>query len=458
VQWQETPFPELIPAVATGKIDVAVSTIGITEQRAQKVLFSKPYFETAIVALVKPDSKFQSLSDLKRATIGADETTTAFKAAKTRWPDTTFVTKAWESTSWPEMVHSGTIDAFIVDASDQDRIESNSGLQLRRIRTPLQQEKFAVALSPKQGKLKHAIEKTIDQLAPRIPLIVGGETQLVTALGKSLTSRKDPDAKLIDQYLLARIDTTANPDDEMKTIWFGRRAGYLQRMNEAITVFTEGLKRHAGSIKLLRHRGHRYVSTRQFEKAIADLESAAASMRNQPDQVEPDGMPNLQGIPLTTTHGNVWYHLGLAYYLNNDMENSLRCYNERLSKEKYDDSKVANAYWRYMILRRLGKTQKARQAVASITPGMTILENHSYHQMCLFFKGDIGVDDLPTETDGKPVPDVYLYALANWHLFERDDQAKAKLLLDKLLATGTPFSFAYIAGEADYVRLFGSPK
>ena len=53
-----------------------------------------------------------------------------------------------------------------------------------------------------------------------------------------------------------------------------------------------------------------------FQKAI---ELVAGNV----DQIEPDGLPNKNNIPLTTLHGNIWYHLGLAYYLKNDMKNPI---------------------------------------------------------------------------------------------------------------------------------------
>ena len=43
------PFHELIPAVEEGKADISISGISITEERATKVLFSKPYNNTHIV-------------------------------------------------------------------------------------------------------------------------------------------------------------------------------------------------------------------------------------------------------------------------------------------------------------------------------------------------------------------------------------------------------------------------
>ena len=99
------------------------------------------------------------------------------------------------------------------------------------------------------------------------------------------------------------------------TIWLGRRLAYLFHLQEALDVFTEGLTRFPNAHQLYRHRGHRYISTRQFTKAIADFEQAASLAVDKPVEVEPDGIPNRLNQPTSTSHFNIWYHLGLAYYL-----------------------------------------------------------------------------------------------------------------------------------------------
>ncbi len=46
-------FGAMIPALMAGKVDLIAACITITEERAQKVLFSKPYYRGGIAALVK---------------------------------------------------------------------------------------------------------------------------------------------------------------------------------------------------------------------------------------------------------------------------------------------------------------------------------------------------------------------------------------------------------------------
>ena len=462
VKWVERPFAELIDLVASGQVDVAVSTIGITEERKKIVAFSNPYFETKMVALVSPGSPFDSLESLSDAKIGADKATTSYAAAKVRWPNAKLIGAANEGMKWPQMVEQGIIDALVVDGSDQTRLESQSGIQLFQIEEPIKTEWFGIAVNQKAGRLRAAINDEIKQQRSSIGLRIGDEYQFTTPIGRKLNSLAAPSEELIKNYQQARTLYRASPDSPEAIIWYGRRAGYLLRLNEAIQIFSIGIEKHPNDPRLYRHRGHRYISTRQFDKAIADLETAAKLIRGKPNASEPDGAPNAQGIELTTTHGNIWYHLGLAHYLKNDMFNAARCFRECLKIAGNDDGVVSASHWLYMILRRQGQFREAARLVEKIKPEMKIIENKTYHQMCLFYAGQVRENDL-MEPLGKAassdylrqsVADVLLYGVGNWHQYHRGDKQKCKQLYEQLLAGGSPFSFAFIAAEADYVRMF----
>lgn len=163
VKWVERPFAELLSAIENGEIDIAVSTIGITEPRKKRVAFSEPYYETQIVALVRNDESWpRSLADLVHSKIGADEATTSYPAAKAQWPSATLIGKVHEGMTWPQMVEQQMIDAFVVDASDQERLESISGVSLSRIDRPLSAEYFGVALSLGEDDLQAAMNRAIE--------------------------------------------------------------------------------------------------------------------------------------------------------------------------------------------------------------------------------------------------------------------------------------------------------
>jgi tetratricopeptide (TPR) repeat protein len=66
-------------------------------------------------------------------------------------------------------------------------------------------------------------------------------------------------------------------------IWLGRRTAYLGRYREAIDIFTQGIAKWPQDARLYRHRGHRYISIRDFDKAIADFKVAESLTRGKPD-------------------------------------------------------------------------------------------------------------------------------------------------------------------------------
>jgi tetratricopeptide (TPR) repeat protein len=113
---------------------------------------------------------------------------------------------------------------------------------------------------------------------------------------------------------------------EENYVWLGRREAYLYNYKKAIDIFSEGIKRYPDSYKLYRHRGHRYITLRDFDRAVADLQKAKELMPESPLEIEPDGQPNKLNTPLSSTQFNVWYHLALVHYLRGDFENALHAY------------------------------------------------------------------------------------------------------------------------------------
>ncbi len=275
--------------------------------------------------------------------------------------------------------------------------------------------------------------------------------ETITILGDTLHSPEIKDGKSFDQFKSAKTTYFDNQNNAEALIWYGRRTAYLGYFQEAIKLFTLGIKNHPDDARFYRHRGHRYISTRQYNKAISDFKKAVLLTDGKVDQLEPDGLPNTKNIPLSTLHGNIWYHLGLAYYLKNDMENALNAFNNRSVTHKYDDNIVSGGHWLYMINRRLGKIDKSSAIINEVHKDMDIIENMSYHQSCLFYKGELQESEMEMD-------EVALYTLANWYVYEKNDTIKAKEYYQNLLEKGNPYSFAYIAGESDWNRLVNSNK
>lgn len=258
----------------------------------------------------------------------------------------------------------------------------------------------------------------------------------------------------IENYEIAKKKYTEDPNDPDALIWFGRRTAYLGNYEDAINIFTTGIQLHPQDARMYRHRGHRYISTRQYDKAILDLENAVNIIKEQKDEIEPDGLPNSRNIPISTIHGNIWYHLGLAYYLKNDMDNALKAFSNRTVTEKYDDNIVSGGHWLYMILSRQGKTKEANAAIRKVNFNMDIIENFSYYKMCLFYKQLIPESDLKPDDPKSSASNVLTYGLGNWYLYQKKDTIQAKKYYEQLLENGNKYSFAYLAAESDWERIF----
>jgi len=280
--------------------------------------------------------------------------------------------------------------------------------------------------------------------------------EAITLLGDTLYSAFTESEEALKKFSVAKADFEKNTANADAIIWFGRRTAYLGRFQDAIAIFSEGIEKHPNDARMYRHRGHRYITTRQYDKAIADFEKAATLIEGTEDQIEPDGLPNDRNIPLSTLHGNIWYHLGLAYYLKNDMENALKAYSNRTVTERYPDNLVSGGYWLYMINRRLGNVEAANAAIEKVVKEMDIIENGSYYKMCLFFKGLISEEEIADQTIGTSSSDVLAYGLGNWYLYEKNDTIKAKAVYERLLEKGNKYSFAYLVAESDYKRLFAN--
>src|SRR5215204_1547790 len=135
-----------------------------------------------------------------------------------------------------------------------------------------------------------------------------------------------------------------NKNDE-HIIWYGRHLAYLGNYKEAIDVYTKGINLHPDNARFYRHRGHRYITLRCYDNAIADLNKAVELIRDQIDEIEADGIPNEKNFPTSTLHTNIYYHLGLAYYLKGDNRQALLAWEKCLDIANNDDMKVATLNW-----------------------------------------------------------------------------------------------------------------
>ena len=261
------------------------------------------------------------------------------------------------------------------------------------------------------------------------------------------------EADFSDKLDKAKVALAKNPRLADAWIWVGRRTAYLGRYREAIDIYTKAMLEAPEDARLYRHRGHRFLSTRQIPRAIADFKKAAALVEGQPDQVEPDGLPNAQNIPTSTLQTNIWYHLGLAYYLSGDDTEAEAAYRQCLALSKNDDMRCAVLHWLYMTLRRQNKDGEAQQILAGVSKDMQIIENEGYHSLLLAYKDPVAMKALRARSFEAGVASATVaYGLANWLWCEGDTQ-EAEAAFRKIVNGPAWAAFGYLAAEADLARM-----
>lgn len=254
------------------------------------------------------------------------------------------------------------------------------------------------------------------------------------------------------QLQMAMKDYEADPSSVDKAIWVGRRIAYLGRFRESIKFYSLALERFPENPKLLRHRGHRYLTIRKFGEAARDFEAAVRSMKGQPDEIEPDGQPNERNVPIGSLHSNVWYHLGLAHYLQNDFKRAADAFAECQKTSSNDDRLVSTSYWQALTFARSSDAAGLQATLAPINTSLQVIENENYHDLLLYFKGEKSEEELRKAADAGNAKATLSYGMAAWNL-SRGNRTKTIGLLRDILRSQNWTSFGFIAAEADMHRL-----
>ncbi len=284
--------------------------------------------------------------------------------------------------------------------------------------------------------------------------------EAISLLGDTLYAPELPEPVASDRmarYDEAEQQLAADPEDATALIWMGRRTAYLGRYRDAIDIYSYAIGLHPDDARLYRHRGHRYVTVRELDLAVSDFRRAVELTRGRPDEVEPDGLPNARGIPTSTLQFNIWYHLGLAYYLEGDFEAAADAYANCAAVSVHPDSKVATAYWQVMTLRRLGRDAEAEAILAGITPGVDVIESGGYLDLLLLHKGERSPEDLigPAGSEATLESTTSGYGVGAWYLLQGNEAEARRTFLRVLSGRAQWAAFGYIAAEAEIARMGG---
>jgi len=244
-----------------------------------------------------------------------------------------------------------------------------------------------------------------------------------------------------------------NPNSD-NLIWIGRRHAYLGNYESAIKYFSQGISTYPLDARFYRHRGHRLITNRCFERAINDLKKAASLSNNKPNEIEPDGLPNALNIPTSTLKGNIYYHLGLAYYFESRLKEAMLAFEKCIELSKNNDSFVAAANWLYIIYYQLNKINKADKLLTKIDNQMNLIENHSYLSILNFYKNSTSQFDIEKKIFKEESLNniTVAFGLGNFYLLKGETE-KAYKIYNLITNSDQWSSFAYIGAEVMLKKL-----
>lgn len=224
------------------------------------------------------------------------------------------------------------------------------------------------------------------------------------------------------------------------------------RFRDAINIYTDGLAEYPRSFKIRRHRGHRYLSVRETEKAIIDLNEAVELLdENSVKELENDA----SGKPWGTYEHWIWYHIGLYHYLNADYAKAAEAYQKCIATAINGKNVVGPSDWLYNSYQKMGEAEKAAQVIEPITPDYDTDRNHSYFKRVMLYKGIADPEnfvDLNKPSDQWTAGDITLaYALANWNQYN-DKPDVAKSIYSKILEAPVWNTWAYVVTDKEMSR------
>jgi len=152
----------LIPALKTGKVDLVISSMTATAERAKSIDFSDPYIATGLCLLLKKDSAAQGIADLNKpgVKIAVKKGTTGHLYATAHLKNAEVLVLDKESAAVLE-VSQGKVDAFIYDQMSTYQNWQRNKETTRALLDPFQKESWAVGLRKGNDELRGKVNAFI---------------------------------------------------------------------------------------------------------------------------------------------------------------------------------------------------------------------------------------------------------------------------------------------------------
>ncbi len=160
-------FDGLIASVKTGKVDMAVAGMTITEERKQNVDFSDPYYVATQVMIVGADNEeIKTAEDLKNGKkvgvvlgyTGDNIVTETLQIAEEN------IVRANRGIDVVQDVKNGKLDAVVMDSATGKALADKNGLKVVEDPAAFESEEYAIAVKKGNTELLEAINTVLAEM------------------------------------------------------------------------------------------------------------------------------------------------------------------------------------------------------------------------------------------------------------------------------------------------------
>ena len=222
----------------------------------------------------------------------------------------------------------------------------------------------------------------------------------------------------------------ADPRNVQSFIDLGIAQSGARQMQEAVQTFTRALALAPNDPMLYRWRGHRNLSVRNFDGAMADL---------------------TRGYGLDSLNYGILYHLGVLRFVRGDFNAAADAFRRAQPRAPDGGELAGSTDWLWMSLQRAGRASEAVAMLARRPDSLATTA--AYAKRLRLYRGELTPDGLFAPSDTGDVDVATLsFGLGNWYLV-KGDTSRARAQFERSVRSGGWPAFGFIASESELSRL-----
>ncbi|MEE3955863.1 amino acid ABC transporter substrate-binding protein [Peribacillus frigoritolerans] len=166
VKFQPIDWKTKETELSSGRIDLIWNGYTITDERKEKVLFTKPYLKNAQVVVTREDSKLTKLDDLKGKVVGLQSLSSASDALNANPVNSKIktITEFSDNVLALSDLKSGRVDAVVIDEVVIKYYMSKEKETFKILEESLAPEEYGVGVKKGNEDLLNQLQGALDEL------------------------------------------------------------------------------------------------------------------------------------------------------------------------------------------------------------------------------------------------------------------------------------------------------